>query len=74
VFDVIIYHSNKPNMVMGLDIGPDPKTFVAKALTPIGALPQSELDRSNKCVQVPPEQEDDGIVSLPQMLPEEASV
>ncbi len=59
---------------MGLDIGPDPKTFVAKALTLIGVLPQVELDRSNKCVHIPPEQEDGGIISLPQMLPEEASV
>jgi hypothetical protein len=61
---------------MGPDIGPDPKTFVAKALTLIpGALPQVELDRSNKCVHIPPKQEDDGIISLPQiMLPEEASV
>jgi hypothetical protein len=60
---------------MGLDIGPDPKIFVAKALTLIGALPaQVMLDRSNKCVHIPPKQEDDGIVSLPQMLPEEASV
>ena len=60
---------------MGLDTGPEPNTFVAKALTLIGALPQLELDRSNKCVQIPPEQEDDdNIVSLPQKLPEEASV
>ena len=59
---------------MGLDIGPDPKTFVAPALTLTGVLPQVELDRSNKCVQLPPEQEDDDIISLPQMLPEEASV
>ena len=59
---------------MGLDIGPGPKTFVAPALTLIGVLPQAELDRSNKCVQLPPEQEDDDIISLPQMLPEEASV
>ena len=59
---------------MGLDTGPGPNTFVATALTLIGALSQVKLDRSNKCVQIPAEQEDDGIVSLPQMLPEEASV
>ena len=59
---------------MGLDTGPDPKTFVASASMLIGVLPQVELDRSNKCVQLPPEHEDDGIISLPQKLSEEASV
>ena len=60
---------------MELDIVPSPRTFVANALTLIGTLPQFEVDRSNKCVQIPPRQEDDGIISLPQMLlSEEASV
>ena len=59
---------------MGLDTGPGPNTFVAKALTLIGALSQFELDRSNKSVHILPEQEDDGIISLSQILSEKAFV
>ena len=57
---------------MELDIGPSPRMFVANALTLMGTLPQFEVDRSNKFVQILPRQEDDGIVSLPQTLSEEA--
>lgn len=61
-------------MVMELDIGPSPRTFVANALTLMGTLPQFEVVRSNKCVQIPPRQEDDGIISLPQMLSSEEAL
>ena len=62
-------------METGLDSGPDPSIFVANALILIGTLPQLELDKSSKCVQIPSRQEDNGsIVSVPQTLSEAASV